>query len=141
MKRLLLTLLLCLPLHAHAVLITSSAGDQYDVSTITGTWSDLSAQLMATPWWGDGLLAGELSGLFTGAKFVILAGAAGSTDPNLAWYEGSGANGCSNPTCYDTSDTWAIGSEVVASVSEPGSLGLLAAALVALGLVRRRKPA
>jgi hypothetical protein len=157
MRKLLVALMLIGPLQAQAIPIATSAGE-YDVTTVSGTFNDLSTTLMSQLWWGDVALANE---------FALLIGTAlGSSGPNLL---GPRFAVCSGVDCLrDATDTltvhgvawvgttaqltqfaqvptgpipsiWAVAERI--AVPEPGTSILLTIGVLGIAFARRTRSA
>ncbi len=141
---------LALPGLAQAVPVVYQ-GQTYDVTRTEVTSYDAVASLLQSQvWWGNYSAALEFAGLvntqlgdgnFTGdygPLFAYLSTADGWL-ASTTW--NSSANqvyGYSALTRYDRS-SYAIAQLIPASVPEPGTLALFSAALLGVGLVRRRR--
>jgi hypothetical protein len=147
MKKLLVALLVLAPLHANAVLITSSVGT-YDV-TYTNVKGD-SGSLDDQVWWGSLNLAREFAAL-VGNKLGWLNDY-GNVDYGAFFaYSNSGdytevaafnKSGSVDWGPIDEDNRWDFAiAHKVASVPEPGTLSLIGAGLLGLGLLRRRRAA
>jgi hypothetical protein len=120
-------------------------GTQYDITTVTGTFTDNMAQLESTPWWGNESLAQEIAGavmddIGTPNEFNGEEGGG----PLFAWNDDAiDAFIVFQGTVYPTSPsesvsfTWGVGS--VVNAPEPGSLAMLFAGLLGLGLLAGMK--
>jgi hypothetical protein len=149
--------MLIAPLHARGIPISTSAGD-YEVTTVSGTFNDLSTTLMAQVWWGNVALASELA--------TLVGTSLGVSGPNLL---GPRLAVCVGVDCLrDATDaltvhgvawvgltsqltqfaqvptgplltTWAVAERI--AVPEPGTSLLLAIGVLAIAAARRdRKP-
>jgi|HubBroStandDraft_6_1064221.scaffolds.fasta_scaffold946365_1 hypothetical protein len=120
-------------------------GTEYFVSTITGTFTDNMAQLESTPWWQNQSLAQEIAAavmddIGTPNEFNGEEGGG----PLFAWNDDAidafiWFQGTVNPTSpsESVSFTYGVGSAVIAP--EPGSLAMLFAGLLGLGLLAGMK--
>ncbi|MDJ0789091.1 MAG: PEP-CTERM sorting domain-containing protein [Myxococcota bacterium] len=144
LRLLFVALLVTLPLHAHAIVISTSIGD-YEVTPLTGSFDTVSPTLMSQVWWGNALLAGEFrSGLGGGLGFPNVTdpiAAPGLGSPIFAFADGTGGSWEGQWTRDDGNIgtiqgpgslplVWAVAQ----AVPEPGALALVAAGM--LGLVR-----
>jgi hypothetical protein len=157
MRKLLVALILVAPLQARAIPISTSAGD-FDVTTVSGNFSDLSTTLMSQVWWGDVVLANEFAS--------IIRSDLGTSGPNLL---GPRFAVCSGVDClFNASDTltvqgaawvgttmqltqfasvptgplpftWAIAQRV--AVPEPATTMLLVFGLLGIAAARRTRAA
>ena len=139
-------------------------GTTYDITTLTGTFSDNSATLEGTPWFGNSALAESLAaavgasfgtpqntlefGQNYGPLFAYELVDGGVTGVNTAVFDipdGSTSGSVSGLDWYpNISAIWATGSVVPpAATPEPGTLSLMIAAMLGLGLlvgIRRDRP-
>ncbi|GAB3099437.1 PEP-CTERM sorting domain-containing protein [Aestuariicella hydrocarbonica] len=153
MNKYLFALLILLPLQSQALLINTSVGD-YNVSTVTGTYSDLSGTLNSNIWMNNGNLALEFSTAAgtslgdPGPLFLFSWGQAITTFPNgqvdifqsLAWAQEGFTNGCSDSDCFSREYIYAVASAVTdnnGTVPVPSSLLLLLAGLLGMTILRR----
>jgi hypothetical protein len=67
-------------------LVFNVGGTNYDITTVTGTYTSLSTQLQATPWWGQQQLSIDLAT----AVYGSLGQEAGSEDFGGLWDSSSG---------------------------------------------------
>ena len=107
-------------------------GNNYNVSLVTGTFNDLQIELEGTPWWGNEILAWDMSVTLQNEFLLSLF------ESNCAWgvnggtvYVGDG----SGPT--DAINGFVVG-EVV-PVPEPSTLALAGLGGLSLLFLRRRK--
>lgn len=126
------------PRRALADSIVTQGGTTYDITTVIGSFSDLSATLEAQPWWGDATLAENLAAL-VGCDF-------GCPGPDFAYFADPPAGLAyemkypppANPTLVGFNSTtipyrFAIAAEV--STPEPGTITLLFVGLLGLVLL------
>ena len=147
LKTLLAVSCLMLSMVANAAMVTVD-GIDYDVSTVTGTYNDLSATLQAQIWWGDVGLAADFavateeqegtpifayedygSGIF-GTKYNANANANANAPPGPAFlYPVVG---------YDESQVYAT--VTLSQVPLPAAAWLFGSGLIGLvGFARRKK--
>ena len=155
MKRILFAFLIAIPVQASAVLVSSSVGD-YEVTTVEGTFENLSSTLMAQVWWWDGAFGAperadlaiefsDLVGVSLGFPTTTPIGPAGplfaytiDTFPwvNTAqWSQNLDQTGGFAPL-QDTVQTFAVATRI--TVPEPSTLSLICVTLLGLGMQRKR---
>jgi hypothetical protein len=150
-KTLVLSVLLTAILEANAVPVSSTVGD-FEVSTVSGPYLTLEAQLESQVWWGSFALASEFAalvnndlGFFNSTTLDVgplfaYDDTAGLTLSRV-WCEqgfcGAGiVSGYSDGTT-NRDRTYAVATRISA-VPEPGTLWALGAGLVGLAATRRR---
>jgi hypothetical protein len=127
--------------HAFAAdVIVSVNGSNYDVSTVTVKFKDLSVTLKATPWWGDSSLAKSFS---DAVQASLGTPNPGNLGPYFAFNLGppafvfvdafNGSVTLQSLAPIGQSATYAVATPV----PEPGSVPLLGAAVVGLYFARR----
>ena len=149
-KSLIIAMCFLAPLHANAILISTANNGDFEIETVTGTFTDLNSRLSAEPWWGNFGLAQEISDLIgnllgTPPPKVLVESDSQPRPGNDAfefqtWFAGGSANGCSalvsEGGCFGISHTWAV-TVAASQVPVPGTLGLIACALLGITLARR----
>jgi hypothetical protein len=135
-----------LPSLAKADAIVDVGNTEYDISTVTGSYSDVSASLMANPWWGQSVLAHSLSSSLAdelgtpnsigNENFapLFIYSDHGQFYHGWAWELLIGdVLGDSAYDLESTTHTWAVGA--VVGTPEPSTLVLILASLLSLGLL------
>ncbi len=112
-------------------------GTQYDITTITGTFTDNMAQLESTPWWGDATLAQAIA---TAVADDIGTPNDGGIGGPLFAYSLDAVNaflfiqGNVNSTSVSESVSFSYGVGSAVNAPEPGSLCMLFAGLFGFGM-------
>lgn len=131
---------------AQAVTVTIE-DQQYEVSTVVGTFDDLEATLTAQVWWGDDNLAGDFfeavgdslgfpnDPLISNPLGPLFAFKAGSTQFQFRSITDGGAAG----GFADRDEVFTFAIAEIAAVPLPASLPLLFAGAGALVVLRRRR--
>ena len=150
----LLALMLSGVTRADSITVTVG-GTTYDVTTLTGTFDDNEATLEGTPWFGNGTLAQSIAaavGTFFGTPqnnleygqnygpfFAIeLVGGGGGVDSAVFDIQDGQTSGSVTGIAWypNISVIWATGSVVPpVGTPEPGTLSLMIAAMLGLGLL------
>lgn len=114
-------------------------GTQYDITTVTGTFTDNMAQLESTPWWDNESLAQEIAAAVMDDIGTPNDNGEIAGGPLFAWNDDAidafiWFQGIVYPTSpsESVSLTYGVGSAV--NAPEPGSLGMLLAGLFGVGL-------
>lgn len=146
MKALILSLLVLLPMHASALIITVDFVD-YDVTEAVGTYADLESILILQDWYDDNALAYALADVLEGGLGYpnLIPGSDWSPlfavdDGNpSAWSAWGAVLGNSSPGSIGGALTETVYSFAVAeAIPEPGTVMLLMTGLVGLAGVRRK---
>jgi len=127
---------------AEAAIFTVN-GTDYNITTVTGSFSSLSTQLQATPWWGDNALADSLA-TAVGTSFglpntsgqwgpMFSVSLNGTSQNNTIFYTAGGIAGTNLPIA--NTYTYAVGS---AAVPEPLTI-LGAITATGFGVAFKRK--
>jgi hypothetical protein len=113
-------------------------GTQYDITTVTGTFTDNMTQLESTPWWGDATLAQAIA---TAVADDIGTPNDGGIGGPLFAYSLDAVNaylfiqGNVNMTSVQESVSFSYGVGSAVSAPEPEPLSMLFSGLLGLGLL------
>ena len=154
MKKLKLSILLLLLLgswtSAHAILITTTSGDTYDITTVSGQLdgpTSILDNLDDLDWFGDETLATELAGLVSNQLGLVNFGLGPyflHAIDNTSWFAETWLppNGPVIPATNllegNSQRTWATGA-LVTAVPEPTTLALMGLGIAGLGFRRKTK--
>jgi len=143
---------LLISMNLQAGLIVDVNGQNYDIETFNGLFSNNLSTLQSQVWWGDSSLAADFSNAV--GRRLGTTNISGMYGPAFAfsWYNGVGADyvtvraydypkGATQINAGGTTWQFATATLVppVVEASEPGTLGLLAFSLVGLFYSRRSK--
>jgi hypothetical protein len=152
MRKYLLGLFLAwFPLYGNTIVVNSTIG-LYDITTVTGIYSEYSGLLQQQVWWGDESLAYEMMSLSEGFDGLGYPNTGFNESPYFAYEEltidpdsvtvWTSATGCiESVSCrafqknVDGGGTWAVAQVVPI----PSSFWLFGSALIGLTGVKRKK--